>query len=68
MNLRSSVNRISKRVTKVFHFEGGIKRTIRNIKTDTIEQGEFTKFESGEGRFIYINTSKVLMFEVFNED
>lgn len=66
MNLQSSVNRKGKVVIQVTHFKGNIKRTFHGVITDTIEQGEFTKFELEDGRMIQINTKNVLYFEVFN--
>lgn len=68
MNLRSSVEKLGKIVTEIIHFRNGNKRTIRNIKTETIQQGEFTKFELTDGRMIMINTANVDMIEVFKED
>ena len=44
------------------------RKTIRNIDTDTIEQGQFTKFFTKEGRMILIHDPNVLMVEVFQEE
>ena len=43
-NLESSVTKQGKYVTQIIHFKGGYRKTIRHIDTDSIEQGQFTKF------------------------
>ena len=67
-NLESSVTKQGKYVTQIIHFKGGYRKTIRGIDTDTIEQGQFTKFFTVDGRMILINDTNVLMVEVFPED
>jgi len=64
MSLRSSVEKKGKEVTQVIGFSQGNKKTWRNIKTDTIEQGEFTKFETEDGRLVMVNTKNVDWVEV----
>ena len=49
-NLESSVTLQGKYVTQIIHFKGGYRKTIRGIDTDTIEQGQFTKFFTVDGR------------------
>lgn len=66
-SLKSSVELKGGIVTQIITFEGGIKKTIRGIKTDTIIQGQLTKFETLDGRLVMINDDKVLSVEVFNE-
>ena len=68
MNLHSTIEQKGKIVTEILHFNNGNKRTITGILTDTIKQGEFTKFELEDGRLILINTSNVDMIEVFKEN
>ena len=67
-NLESSVTKQGKYVTQIIHFKGGYRKTIRNIDTDTIEQGQFTKFFTKEGRMVLIHDPNVLMVEVFQEE
>lgn len=67
-NLESSVTLQGKYVTQIIHFKGGYRKTIRGIDTDTIEQGQFTKFFTADGRMVLINDPNVLMVEVFPED
>tara|TARA_B100000029_G_scaffold75958_1_gene67713 strand:+ start:715 stop:1860 length:1146 start_codon:yes stop_codon:yes gene_type:complete len=67
-NLESSVTKQGKYVTQIIHFKGGYRKTIRNVDTDTIEQGQFTKFFTKEGRMILIHDPNVLMLEVFQEE
>jgi len=67
-NLKSSVNEISGEiVTQIIHFINGEKRTFSHIKSRTIRQGQFTKFQQEDGTWIMINDKNVLCIEVFNE-
>lgn len=67
-SLKSSAERKGKIVTQIITFVGGIKKTVRGVKTETIQQGQFTKFETTDGRLVMINDINVLSVEVFNED
>lgn len=67
INLKSSVETKGKTVTEIVTFLGGYKKTFRGVKTETIEQGEFTHFETKDGRLVMINTPNVLIVEVFGE-
>ncbi len=67
INLRSSTEKLGSVVTQIIHFSNGNKRTISNILTSTIKQGEFTKFLLTDGRMVMINTGNVDMIEVFKE-
>ena len=64
-DLKSSVSKKGSIVDQVIHFRGGEKKTYRGILTDTIEQSEFTQFETADGKRVYINTKNVNCFEVF---
>jgi hypothetical protein len=66
MNLKSSAERKGKVVTEVIIGTSGIKKTYRGIKTETIEQGEFTKFELEDGRMIMVNTVNVMFVEIYS--
>ena len=68
IDLRSSVSGISDYVTQILHFKDGVKRTFHGVITKTINQGQFTKFETKDGRFILINDKNVLCIEVFEEE
>ncbi len=68
MNLRSSVNTIAPKTTQIFHFSCGNKRTIKHILTETLLQGEFTKFMLEDGRMILVNPRNVDLIEVFGEE
>ena len=67
MNLQSSSNKQGKLVTQIIHFSDGSKKTIENIMTETIRQGQFTQFMLEDGRLIYINDKRVNMVEVFKQ-
>ena len=66
-NLLSSITKKGKYVTQIIHFKGGYRKTIHGIETETVEQGQFTKFKCNDGRMIMINDANVLMVEVFTE-
>jgi hypothetical protein len=67
VDLQSSVKNQGKYVTQIIHFVGGEKRTFENIDSESIKQGQFTKFTTNDGRFILINDKNVLCIEVFQE-
>jgi hypothetical protein len=67
LNLNSTVNLQGKTVTQIIHFKGGVKRTFNNIKSESITQGQFTKFFKEDGSMIMVNDNNVLCIEVFKE-
>lgn len=67
IDLKSSVETKGKIVTEIITFVGGLKKTISGIKSHTIKQGQFTKFETEDGRLVMINDVNVLCIEVFTE-
>jgi len=68
IDLRSSAQKKGRTVTQIITGISGVKKTIRGIKTDTIEQGQFTKFETLDGRLIMVNDANVLFIEIFEEE
>ena len=68
IDLKSSVQKSGKVVTEIITFIGGQKKTIKGILTDTIQQGQFTKFETKDGRMVMVNDQNVLCVEVFKEE
>ena len=67
-NLNSTVNKQGKTVTQIIHFKGGDKRTFYGILSESITQGQFTKFFKKDGSMIMINDKNVLCIEVFREE
>ena len=67
MDLKASISEYSKKVTQIIHFVGGEKRTFHGAITETIKQGQFTKFELENGSIIMVNDKNVLCIEVFKE-
>jgi hypothetical protein len=67
MSLLSSVEKRGDQVTEIITMLGGYKKTFRGVKTKTLEQGEFTHFDTLDGRTILVNTKNVLFVEVFGE-
>ncbi len=68
IDLKSSVSGVSEYVTQIIHFKDGVKRTFSGVKSKSINQGQFTKFELKDGRFVLINDINVLCIEVFEEE
>ena len=67
INLHSTVNDQGTYVTQIIHFVGGVKRTFHGIRTDSLKQGQFSKFECSDGTMIMVNDENVLCIEVFPE-
>jgi hypothetical protein len=67
INLNSTVNKQGETVTQIIHFKDGIKRTFTGIISESITQGQFTKFFKTDGSMIMINDNNVLCIEVFKE-
>ena len=67
MDLHSTTKKQGEVVTQIIHFINGEKRTFENIKTNSIKQGQFTKFKCKNGAMVLINDTNVLMIEVFEE-
>ncbi|MFA5061111.1 MAG: hypothetical protein WC494_02255 [Candidatus Pacearchaeota archaeon] len=67
-NLKSSVIEQGKRVTEIIVFSKGNKKTFKGILTESINQGEFTRFDLIDGRRVYVNPKNVDCFEVISED
>jgi len=67
INLKSTIIEKGKYVTQIIHFVGGVKRTFHGIKTDSLKQGQFSKFECDDGTMIMVNDENVLCIEVFPE-
>ena len=67
-NLMSSVAKEGRYVTQIIHFKNGYRKTIRDVDTLSIEQGQFTKFKCKDGRYILINDVNVLMVECFKDE
>ena len=68
INLQSTVNEQGKYFTQIIHFVGGVKRTYTGIITESIKQGQFTKFKCRDGSMIVVNDANVLCVEVFKEN
>ena len=67
MDLKPTVNQQGKIVTQIIHFMGGEKRTFHGIISESIKQGQFTKFKTTDGTMICINDKNVLCIEIFKE-
>jgi len=67
MNFLSSVNKCGKSVSQIIHFQGGEKATIEGVITESIVEGEMTKFKTKDGRYVLINKKNVNWVEVYGE-
>ena len=67
-NLHSSVQVKGRYVTQVITGNEGYKKTFHGVDTQTIMQGEFTHFNTKDGRKVMVNTKNVLFVEVVGED
>jgi hypothetical protein len=67
LNLNSTINLQGETVTQIIHFKDGIKRTFTGIISESIIQGQFTKFFKKDGSMVMINDDNVLCIEVFKE-
>jgi hypothetical protein len=68
INLNSSVNEQGEIVTQIIHFVDGSKRTFHGIKSNSISQGQFTKFYRMDGSMVMVNDENVLCIETFKEE
>jgi hypothetical protein len=67
LNLNSTVNIQGETVTQIIHFKDGVKRTFTGIISESITQGQFTKFFKKDGSMVMVNDANVLCVEVFKE-
>lgn len=66
-NLNSSVNKQGEVVTQIIHFKNGIKKTFTGVLSESLVQGQFTKFFRIDGSMVMINDKNVLCIEIFTE-
>ena len=66
VNLKSSVMEKGRYVSQILHFINGEKRTFHDVDTSTIQQGQFTKFETKDGRLVMVNDKNILCIEIIS--
>lgn len=64
--MHSSVQDKGAVVDQLITFVGGIKKTIKGVKTDSIMSSDFTHFNTVDGRKVLINDKNVLSVEIFS--
>lgn len=64
--LHSSVEEKGDIVDQIITMNGGYKKTFRGVIVDSIMQGEFTHFNTLDGRKVMIYTPSVFFVEVFS--
>ena len=67
INLKSSITEKGRYVSQILHFINGEKRTFNDVDTHSIKQGQFTKFETKDGRLVMVNDKNILCIEVIEE-
>lgn len=67
-NLKSTITEKGKYVSQILHFVGGEKRTFNRVDTESIKQGQFTKFETEDGRLVMVNDKNILCIEIIKEN
>ena len=67
-NLKSSTTKNGRYVSQILHFVNGEKRTFNDVDTHSIKQGQFTKFETKDGRLVMVNDKNILCIEIINEE
>lgn len=67
MDLKSTIKEQGIIVTQIIHFVSGEKRTFHGILSESIKQGQFTKFKTIDGTMICVNDKNVLCIEIFKE-
>ena len=68
VSLKSSIIAKGRYVSQILHFVGGEKRTFNNVDTHSIKQGQFTKFETKDGRLVMVNDKNILCIEIITEE
>lgn len=68
LDLKSSTGKLGKTVTQIIICKTGVKKTFHGVITNTIENGQFTKFLLKDGRMILVNDENVFCIEVFPEE
>jgi|TARA_R110000796_G_scaffold200616_1_gene316622 hypothetical protein len=67
-NLKSSITKKGRYVSQILHFINGEKRTFNKVDTHSIKQGQFTKFETKDGRLVMVNDKNILCIEIITEE
>ncbi len=67
-NLKSSITVKGRYVSQILHFINGEKRTFNGVDTHSIKQGQFTKFETQDGRLVMINDKNILCIAIIKEE
>ena len=67
-NLKSTITKKGRYVTQILHFINGEKRTFEDVDTHTIKQGQFTKFDTKDGRLVMVNDKNILCIEIIEQE
>ena len=67
-NLKSSLTKKGRYVSQILHFINGEKRTFEGVDSYSIKQGQFTKFETSDGRLVMVNDKNILCIEIIGQE
>ena len=67
-NLKSSITSKGRYVSQILHFINGEKRTFNIVDTHSLKQGQFTKFETKDGRLVMVNDKNILCIEIITDE
>jgi len=65
--MHSTIAELGQTVTQVITMIGGYKKTFRGVKTDSFLVGEYSHFETTDGRKVMIRTENILIVETTKE-
>lgn len=66
--MHSTVAEKGRYVTQTFTMVDGYKKVIRGIDTSSFMVGEFTHFDTKDGRKVMVRTDKVLFIETTSDE
>lgn len=66
--MHSTIAELGNTVTQVITMIGGYKKTFRGVKTDSFLVGEYSHFETVDGRKVMIRTENILIIETTKEN
>lgn len=67
MNLKSNVNQLGEIVTQILYTKNGQKKTIHGVKSDSLEQSQYTRFDCVNGHRFLVQDEFVWLIEVIPE-
>ena len=66
-SLKSNIEELGEVVTQIISFKSGETKTIKNIKTNSMSQSQFTRFDTTDGKRYMINDKEVNWIETLKQ-